>query len=253
MNNKKDEFLANSANKQRFLVILGEKLAESGCHISHAESDADHLIVLTTIEHAKTVATVLVGDDTYLLILLCHHTPDQGTYNIYMKPESRTTTKKAPRCWDIKLLRRTLGLNICANILFAHAILGCDTTSRLFGIGKGVILKQLKTSLYFHNQAKVFNDTQSAQQQIVAAGENALVIIYGGKVGDTLNKFRLIKFCQKVGSSTSTVQPQTLLPTSNAALYHSLHVYHQVQEWKGNKVCAVDWGWKCTIVSSYLL
>ena len=137
MNNKKDEFLDNSANKQRFLVILGEKLAESGCHISHAESDADNLIVLTTIEHARTVATVLVGDDTDLLILLCHHMPDQGTYNIYMKPESRTTTKKAPRCWDIKLLRRTLGLNICANILFARAILGCDTTSRLFGIGKG--------------------------------------------------------------------------------------------------------------------
>ena len=32
-----------------------------------------------------------------------------------------------------------LGEGICDNILFLHAILGCDTTSRLYEIGKGTV------------------------------------------------------------------------------------------------------------------
>ena len=33
---------------------------------------------------------------------------------------------------------------ICRNMLFIHAILGCDTTSSVFGIGKGLALKKIK-------------------------------------------------------------------------------------------------------------
>ena len=32
---------------------------------------------------------------------------------------------------------RKLGMELCENILFIHALLGCDTTSSVFGIGKG--------------------------------------------------------------------------------------------------------------------
>ena len=44
---------------------------------------------------------------------------------------------------------------MCENILFGHALLGCDTTSRVHGNGKGAVLKQLRNSEDFSIQAEV--------------------------------------------------------------------------------------------------
>ncbi len=66
----------------------------------------------------------------------------------------------------------------------------------------------------------------------------------GSKKGDTLDQLRLQKCCRKVSSSTTSVQPQTLPPTSAAARYHSFRVYHQVQTWRGFDQPPTDWGWK---------
>ena len=53
-------------------------------------------------------------------------------------------------------MKKQLGPEICNNILFIHAILGCDTTSHLYGIGKSTSLKKFKPSKHFQQQAKVF-------------------------------------------------------------------------------------------------
>ena len=128
-------------------------------------------------------------------------------------------------------------------MLFGHALLGCDTTSRVFGIGKGVALKQLRSSEDFNVQAEVFNNNLTTSEEIAVAGEAALVSLYSGsKKGDTLDQLRVQKFFQKVGSSSSCVQPQTLPPTSAAAQYFSYRVYHQVQTWRGNNLPPTNWG-----------
>ena len=44
---KKDNFLSNPKNKQRFLSILSKALQNVGCITHHANGDADHLIVKT--------------------------------------------------------------------------------------------------------------------------------------------------------------------------------------------------------------
>ena len=92
--------------------------------------------------------------------------------------------KRLPRCWDIKLTyKEIVGANVCEFFLFAHTLLGCDTTSRVFGIGKGVSLKHLRTSAHFITQTEVFNTTEATKEDIVIAGENALVRMYGEKQG----------------------------------------------------------------------
>ncbi len=67
-----------------------------------------------------------------------------------------------------------LGPDICNHILFIHALLGCDTTSRLYGIGKGSSLKKFTASHPFREQAKVFNTHSASIQDVVNAGEKAL-------------------------------------------------------------------------------
>ena len=60
---------------------------------------------------------------------------------------------------------------------------------------------------------------------------------------DTLNNLCLQIFHRKVSSSTACVHPRSLPPTSAAAHYHSLRVYHQVQVWFGADLPAEGWGW----------
>ena len=71
-----------------------------------------------------------------------------------------------------------LGKCVCENILFAYALLGYDTTLRVFGIGKGVALKQLRSSEDLNVQAKVFNRRFVIVKEIAYVGERASVSLY---------------------------------------------------------------------------
>lgn len=142
MSSKKGIFLSNEANKQAFILMLGEQLEEHGCSVCHAEGDAGLLIAQTVAHYAKTAVTILIGDDTDLLVLLCYDISLQSPFDVYFKPQSRKKNSKAT-IWNIKCTKVKLGSDICDNILVLHALLGCDTTSRIFGFGKGVVLKKL--------------------------------------------------------------------------------------------------------------
>jgi len=42
-------------------------------------------------------------------------------------------------------------------------------------------------------------------------------------------------FTTKEARNTSQIPPKTLLQTSAAAKFHGLHIYNQVQQWKGEE------------------
>ena len=136
-------FLANNVNKQQFINMPGSYL-EKKCKVCHASADDDVLIVQKVKESARVMDTVLVSDDTDLLILLCYHA-SMDSHNIIFKPEPKKNAKKR-RVWSIKAVKEQLGPS---NILFLHAILGCDTTSQLYGIRKATSLKKFKSSRHF--------------------------------------------------------------------------------------------------------
>ena len=152
---KKDNFPANPKNKQRFINMLSRFLQEDNCPTYHAEGDADVLIVKTAVESARkrNTVTVLVGDDTDLIVLLCFYTRSDS-FDLYFKPEPKANSRR--RVWNIKGVKEQSGDNVCHD-LFLHAILGCDTTFRVHGIGKEAALKKYANSLHFREQAKVFN------------------------------------------------------------------------------------------------
>ena len=93
-------------------------------------------------------------------------------------------------------------------------------------------------------------DAQSASSQdVIAAGEQVLVSVYKGKPGEVLDSLRYKRFCEKVATNVSHLQPQSLPPTSAASKYHSLRVYFQVQQWKGSgedELQPEQRGWKET-------
>jgi len=247
MNSKKERFLANSRNKQKFMHLLSGKLQTAGVETHHADADADLLIVLTAIESAKTQETVLVGEDTDLLVLLCFHAKDLP-HKLFLRPEPKANVKR-PKKWDVEETRKGLGGDICDNILFLHAILGCDTTSRPYGIGKGASLVQFRKDAAFRNCADVFNRNPGSvsKEEITAAGETAVMYLYCAKDhAGGLNRLRKITFLDKVASNQVYIKPECLPPTGDACKHHSLRVYYQILEWKGlsEGLNVLDYGWK---------
>ena len=91
---KKDNFLSNPKNKQRFLSMLSKALQNVGGITHHADCDADLIIVKTAVESARTSTTVLVGDDTEMLVLLCYHASEDG-YDLYFRPEPKANARGA--------------------------------------------------------------------------------------------------------------------------------------------------------------
>ena len=167
MKSKKEDLLSNQDNKQRFIRMLGQRLEHVGCETRPAKGDADVLIVETTVQSAMSCETTLVGDDTDLLVFLCFHFKEDSR-EVFFKPEDRSGTMKSPRCWNIKYVQRVLGRAVCNNMLFAHAILDCYTTFRVFSIGKGLALKHIRSDKHFMTQAEVFlqeNATNSLTYQ----------------------------------------------------------------------------------------
>ena len=71
----KESFLSDLQNKQHFVELLGQHLEEAGITVFHATSDADVLIMQKAIDSADVQDTVLVGDDTDLLVLSLHQEP----------------------------------------------------------------------------------------------------------------------------------------------------------------------------------
>ena len=78
-----------------------------------------------------------------------------------------------------------------------HAILGCDTTSRLFGIGKGVVLTKANNPL-FTDQANIFLNNSSSLEQIGKAGERVLMFIYGSNTSESLDNLRYRQFLKRL-------------------------------------------------------
>ena len=105
------------------------------------------------------------------------------------------------------------------------------TTSHPFGLGKGLAVKKIQRDTHFRKMARVFNRYKAAYKEaIIEAGENALVSLYGGDLGEKLDTLRYKMFCEKVSKSLSHVEPQSLPPISAATKHHSLRVYYQIME-----------------------
>ena len=93
-------------------------------------------------------------------------------------------------------------------------------------------LQKFKKDESFRRLTRVFNDPASAKEDVITAGEQLLLKVYGGKDEITLDKLDLTRLCQKVAASMKVVSPESLPPTSAVASLHSLRVYHQVQIWR---------------------
>ena len=248
LKSKKEHFLANVENKQKFINFLSEKLQTQGIKTLHSKGDADLLIALTGVKCAKIGATHVIGEDIDLLVLLCHHAEEDMNELTFrsdkaVKPDKNTKIRE----WQINALQTSLGEKLCYLLPIIHAIGGCDTTSRLYGIGKGLPLKKAMSNSSFAKQLEQVLDC-STREEMKTSGEKVLVELYGGKNTESLDSLRIRKFKDKVVRCASSVEIQNLPPSLDAGQYHIYRAFYQAKCWMSkDEECAlraVDWGWQ---------
>ena len=165
----KELFLGKKQNKQKFICMLGAEIAWYNCQIYHDTADADFLIAMKTIESAENVDTVLMGEDTDLLVLLLYHAKCEHK-QIFSMPEKSSKL----RIWIIKESKEKLGTFRCKHILFLHAFRGADTTSCIYGFGKAALIKKIKSN----NTQQMFLRQCNLLQQISKMLESKLCVYF---------------------------------------------------------------------------
>ena len=134
--------------------MLGSKLEIAGCTVLYAKGEADTMNVKAAVECSLQINTIVVGDDTDLLVLLCYHC-EFSSQDVFFQPEPKANTAKH-RVWDLRKTKTVLGVKVIQVIRFVHAILGCDTTSRLHGLRKASALKMVTKNEQFLRLAHLF-------------------------------------------------------------------------------------------------
>ena len=217
-------------------------MSKSGINVHHANGDADFDIIASALNIAKEHQTIVIGEDTDLLILLLHHFD-----SIIHKPVF-LYSNISKISYDIKHSKLVLGSELSVLALVIHALCGCDTTSKLHAMRAKTILQKFEKSQEFKDSVKVLASSTSERHTILEAGESLLLKLLGGKEEKRLDELRVRKYFEKLsGPSRQAVKAENLGPTTDAAQQHILRIYFQVQSWKGNvDLDPLDWGWKMT-------
>ncbi|GBL75775.1 hypothetical protein AVEN_155068-1 [Araneus ventricosus] len=207
-----------------------------------ADKDADCLIVNSALALAPThLSVVFIGEDIDLFAILMSICTFDNVY--FLKPGKEKIAEK------IFSPHTSLEKTIADNILFIHAMGGCDTTSALFNYGKMKFVQTLKDNPDLRKVIKIFKNPDITSEAVVDAGNRFLVALYGYPISasDTpsLNNVRYKCYMKSLFNKNSNMA--SLSPTEAAIHQHSLRVYHQIQYWLDNKNRPEDWGWERTI------
>jgi hypothetical protein len=96
--------------------------------------------------------------------------------------------------WNLTKIKQVVGELICNNILFAHAVLGCDTTLKAYGVCKAKSLKLLSANTTFQMMAAKLYEQDATIDVIKKAGEVAMILIYGGSTNEGIDTLRYKEF-----------------------------------------------------------
>ena len=83
----------------------------------HAQGDADLIIVQTALQTAKNNSTVLIGEDTDLLVLALYHFKDE--HDLFFTCEPKDSIVK-PDVLYIGAAKHSLA-DVCEGLLMVHA------------------------------------------------------------------------------------------------------------------------------------
>ena len=80
----------------------------------------------------------------------------------------------------------------------------------------------------------------ATQNEVVPAGLQLLVMLYGGKEGDTPDHLRYTVYMNQIATGKTRPRPERLPPTERAAAVHILRAHLQIVQWKSLMSVCLD-------------
>ena len=167
--------------------MLKDKFKAADIHTKQAQEDADTLIITTAMDLAQHHSSaVIVGEDIDLLVNMigrCRHIHS----NVYFLKPGKGIVSPLIFSPDCKLDQ-----SIANNILFLHAMGGCDTTSASFKVGKIRFLQALKKNPTLTKTIEILKDPLAVATTVTEAGNCFFAALYklADKEAKSLNKLR---------------------------------------------------------------
>lgn len=229
-----------------------EHLRSCGFSVHQADSDADTLIVSVALVCASTSGDNPIGvlaEDTDILVLLLHHRKNEMKPIYFISEEKKGRGGKivGGKCLSVGNVQEKIGPDACDRLLAVHALGGCDSTSAIFGHGKGTIFRKVKedTNGQLHRKCMTLQNPEATDDEVCAATCDLLMALYCGKTGDRLANLRYEEYCKM--SLSKRFQPERLPPSESAAHMHGRRVHLQAVLWgtlDNSSLKATDWGWQ---------
>lgn len=176
-----EDFLGNARNKVQLISILSAKLKDANMDVRQAIGDADNLIVSTALSKSlESSSVIVVANDTDILVALIALADNNNSLCVLQPANVKTPLK----VFNIQQLQTTLG-NVKDVILFLYAATGSDTTCAIFGKGKKLAYKVLKSNPELCRKVKLFYQSLAARDDIASIREELLLALYSSKGATT--------------------------------------------------------------------
>ena len=118
--------------------------------------------------------------------------------------------------------------DIVSSLIAAHALSGCDSVPKLFGIGKKTVVKILKQNISLTR----LGNTNSPIKEIYEESSRLVAACYGVKNETSLSKVRFTVCGKRTGKKlTSTPKLESLPPTTEVFLLNVLCAHFQACIW----------------------
>ena len=223
-----DASFHNSNTSVHKLVVTGENESPIEIHKSvtikrvdlkttHEEADniLAHHMVAAAQENQKGVS--VVSDDTDVFVLLLHHYKAQ---NLSL-PVVMESPIKERAVIDI---RQTVLQNsdIVPDLIAAHALSGCDMVACYHGIGKGTILKTLRSVYHFHS----VGDTNAELPVAIQEATTFVSACYGYPESRNMSGTGHKVWKNRVGKSSKSVSNLSTLPPTTESFTENVKRAH---------------------------
>ncbi|KAG0702222.1 hypothetical protein GWK47_025151 [Chionoecetes opilio] len=189
--------------------------------------EADNIIVQQAIAVAvaQQQPVTVLADDTDVNPLLLYHYLEQGIQT----PMFMESLVKERNVIDIQATVKK-HQNIIPAILAGHALTGCDTVAACFGIGKGEMLKVLKTGL----NLDMIGNAEANWPEVLEQATQFIASCYGQSKTNSMSEARVSVWTSRTGKSGATVTPKlcSLPPTTEAFIENVKRAHLQTCIWK---------------------
>ena len=138
----------------------------------NAPGDADVDITKAAVTLSLQYTTTLIGEDTDLLVLFIY---------LYLRSD-KIRPNGSIKVYNINHLKEILGHDMCSYLLFIHAMTGCDTTSRIFGIGKKSAFQKLINGDHFLQSLDAKQWLSSLVERVLIVLRPCDVKLYGRRL-----------------------------------------------------------------------